>query len=59
MPEQNSNHPDWMQAYRPLFFESLSGITYLGDNRVLLCDRTRGMLTEVNLVSLLITTLND
>lgn len=51
MQEQNSNNSDWIRAYRPFFFENLSGITYIGDNRVLLCDRSRGMLTEVDLVT--------
>jgi hypothetical protein len=43
--------PDWMQVYRPSFFESLAGITSIANNRVLLCDRDRGLLTEVDLIT--------
>lgn len=46
-----ANSPDWIQAYRPFFFENLAGITTLGNNRLLLCDRDRGLLTEVDLIT--------
>jgi Transglutaminase-like superfamily len=42
---------DWIQAYRPFFFENLAGITAVGHNRLLLCDRDRGLLTEVDLLT--------
>lgn len=51
MPAQLPATPDWMQAYRPVFFESLAGITSIANNKVLLCDRDRGLLTEVDLIT--------
>ncbi|NJM86759.1 MAG: transglutaminase domain-containing protein [Hydrococcus sp. RU_2_2] len=42
---------DWINAYRPFFFEGVSGITSVGANKVLLCDRNKGILTEVDLLS--------
>jgi hypothetical protein len=51
MQGQNSSSLRWLQPYRPLFFECLSGVTSVGNNRLLLCDRDRGLLTEVNLVT--------
>lgn len=46
---QTGDRTNWIKAYRPFFFKNLSAITSLGDNHLLLCDRDRGMLTEVNL----------
>jgi hypothetical protein len=51
MSNQDSNDSDWMRAYRPFFFEEISGIAGLGKNKVLLCDSQRGMLTEVDLLA--------
>ncbi|MCU0537213.1 MAG: hypothetical protein MUD14_25280 [Hydrococcus sp. Prado102] len=51
LENQNSACADWIKAYRPFFFESLSGITSVGANKVLLCDRDRGLLTEVDILS--------
>jgi hypothetical protein len=51
MPTQNSNDADWMQAYRPFFFEEISGIAGCGKNKILLCDSERGILTEVDLLA--------
>jgi Transglutaminase-like superfamily len=42
---------DWIKVYRPLFFKHLSGIASIEANKILLCDRERGMLTEVDLLS--------
>lgn len=51
MSTQDSNDYDWMQAYRPFFFEEISGIAGLGKNKVLACDGERGLLTEVDLLA--------
>lgn len=51
MSNQDSNDPDWMQAYRPFFFEEISGLAGLEKNKVLLCDSQRGMLAEVDLLA--------
>jgi hypothetical protein len=51
MDTQDGNNANWIEAYRPFFFEEISGITNLEANQVLLCDKSRGMLTEVNLIS--------
>jgi hypothetical protein len=51
LENQNGDRADWIKAYRPFFFENLSGITSVGANKVLLCDRNRGILTEVDLLS--------
>jgi hypothetical protein len=48
---QERSSSDWIKTYRPFFFESLSGITCVGVNKILLCDRSRGMLTEVDLIT--------
>ncbi|NJQ98874.1 MAG: hypothetical protein HC784_17590 [Hydrococcus sp. CSU_1_8] len=43
---------DWINAYRPFFsLKVFSGITSVGANKVLLCDRNKGILTEVDLLS--------
>ncbi|NJO47261.1 MAG: hypothetical protein HC835_17495 [Oscillatoriales cyanobacterium RM2_1_1] len=39
----------WMKPYRPLFFENLSGITGISQQRILACDYSRGLLTEIDL----------
>jgi transglutaminase-like putative cysteine protease len=51
MSNHDANDSDWMRAYRPFFFEEISGIAGLGPNKVLLCDRQRGMLAEVDLLA--------
>ena len=51
MKYQNLKTTDWMKAYRPFFFENISDIVDIQDNKVLLCDKSRGMLTEVDLDS--------
>lgn len=51
MSNQDSNDSDWMRAYRPFFFEEISGIAGSGKNKVLLCDNQRGMLVEVDLLA--------
>ena len=51
MFHQHFNDTDWIQAYRPFFFEKIAGITGLGKNKVLLCDSERGMMAEVDLLT--------
>lgn len=49
MNASSFDQPDWLRAYRPLFFESLSCITGIADDRILVGDRNRGLLTEIDL----------
>ncbi|MDJ0747532.1 MAG: hypothetical protein QNJ32_29920 [Xenococcaceae cyanobacterium MO_167.B27] len=51
MNQQDLKTADWMKAYRPFFFEAISALVDIKDNQVLLCDKSRGMLTEVDLDS--------
>ena len=51
MDTLDGNNANWIEAYRPFFFEEISGITNLEANQILLCDKSRGMLTEVDLIS--------
>ena len=40
-----------LEVYRPFFFENLSGIAAIASNKLLLCDRGKGLLTEVDIES--------
>ncbi|MGL5082344.1 MAG: transglutaminase domain-containing protein [Microcoleaceae cyanobacterium] len=51
MESSYSSMLTWMKAYRPLFFESLSGITAIHGHTILACDYSRGLLTEINLAT--------
>lgn len=54
MNSQNVNRFDWIKAYRPFFFEDIADIVDVHDapdTRVLLSDKDRGLLTEVELIS--------
>jgi hypothetical protein len=45
---------NWIKPYRPFFFESIAGITAIQneqDTRVLLSDKSQGILAEVDLIS--------
>ncbi len=49
MATQKTVSSNQFQVYRPLFFEHLSGIAAVDHERLLLSDRDRGLLTEMNL----------
>lgn len=51
MTTPNKAALDKFQVYRPLFFENLAGIAAIDSQRLLLSDRSRGLLTEVNLTT--------
>ncbi len=54
MNNQDLNRFDWIKAYRPFFFEDIADIVDIHDaqdTRVLLSDKDRGLLTEVELIS--------
>ncbi|MDJ0714073.1 MAG: transglutaminase domain-containing protein [Prochloraceae cyanobacterium] len=51
MKESDFKTADWMKAYRPFFFENISDLVDIKENTVLLCDKSRGLLTEVDLLS--------
>lgn len=54
MNNQDINRFDWIKAYRPFFFEDIADIVDIHDaqdSRVLLSDKGRGLLTEVELMS--------
>ena len=54
MNNKDVNRFDWIKAYRPFFFENIADIVDINDaqdTRVLLSDKQRGLLTEVELIS--------
>ena len=54
MNNQDLNRFDWIKAYRPFFFEDIADIVDINDSqdtRVLLSDKDRGLLTEVELIA--------